>query len=263
MKSLLLLATIVTLTLPTLFSQPATAQPRSTVLTSRIILAEAKLTVEQLIERAESKVTAQDYQGAIKDYTLAIQLKPDNIVKIYQLRAWAYALLNDQERALEDYNQAIKLAPNDPDAYKSRGFFHTFPDKAIADYAKAQELDPKDPEPSIRQAAILVRQGKHGEAIKAYSKYFQLAEAESTSEKDYTDRGISYQAIGDHKNALADFNQSLKLGPNYGTGYYYRGLTYRALGQKKEALSDFKKALEVDKDLQTVFDVMKEIKELQ
>ena len=197
MKTILLLTTIVTLTLPTLFSQPATAQPRSTVLTPGTMLAKAKLTVEQLIERAESKVTAQDYQGA------------------------------------------------------------------IADYKKALELNTKNPEPYSRMAYIYVIQANHGEAVKAFSQYLKMADAESISQKDYADRGLSYHAIGDYQNAISDFNQSIKIEPLYGSGYYYRGLTYQALGQKQEALADFKRVLEVDREHPEAEEIMKTIKELQ
>ena len=180
-----------------LISQPASAQLKSTVLTSGTMLADAKLTVEQLIERAESKMTAQDYQGAIKDYTQAI------------------------------------------------------------------ELSPKNPEPYSRIAYIYVIQNNHGEAVKAFSQYLKMANADSISQKDYADRGLSYHAIGDYQNAISDFNQAIKIEPLYGSGYYYRGLTYQALGQKQEALADFKRVLEVDKEHPEAEEIMKTIKELQ
>ena len=266
MKIILLLTTIVTLTLPTLLSQPASAQPKSTVLTPRTMLAEAKLTVEQLIKRADSKVTAQDYQGAIKDYTLAIGMKPDKLAPIHMLRGSVHVMTNNDKLAFADFDQAVKLAPNDAETYRVRAFFFSsnlFSEKAIADYEKALALNPKNPEPYSRIAYIYVIQNNHSEAVKAFSQYLKMANAASISQKDYADRGLSYHAIGDYQNAIADFNQSIKIEPLYGSGYYYRGLTYQALGQKKEALADFKRTLEVDKEHPEAEEIMKKIKDLQ
>ena len=264
MKSLLLLVTVATLTL---FSQLASAQLKSTVLTSGTMLADAKLTVEQLIERAESKVTAQDYQGAIKDYTLAIGMKPDKLVSIHMMRGGAYMLLNDEKLAFADFDQAVKLAPNDAETYMVRAFFFSSnlsSEKAIADYKKALELNPKNPAPYSRIGFIYAsQQGNYSEAIKAFSQYLKTADSESISQQDYVERGLSYHAIGDYQNAIADFNQSIKIEPLYGSGYYYRGLTYLALGQKQEALADFKRTLEVDKEHPEAEEIMKKIKALQ
>ena len=264
MKSILLLATIVTLTLPTLFSQPATAQGRSTVLTSGTTLADAKLTVEQLIERAESKNTAKDYQGAIKDYTLAIEMKPDNLAAIYIMRAKVYGY-EFSEKAIADYTQAIKLAPNDVETYMARAFFYGVgsPEKAIADYTQAIKVSPKNPEPHARIGHLLARQGKHDEAIKAFTQSIQVIADPSSAYTLYDDRGLSYHANGNYQKAIADFNQSIQLEPMNASGHYYRGLSYKALGQKQEAIADFKRVLEVDKEHPEAEEIMKKIKELQ
>ena len=172
MKSLLLLATIATLTL---FSQPVSAQLKPTVLEPGTMLAAAKLTVEQLIERAESKKIAQDYQGAVKDYTLAIEMKPDNLAAIYIMRAKVYGY-EFSEKAIADYTQAIKIAPNDVETYIARAFFYGVgsPEKAIADYTQAIKVSPKNPEPHARIGHLLARQGKHDEAIKLFTQSIQL-----------------------------------------------------------------------------------------
>ena len=92
---------------------------------------------------------------------------------------------------------------------------------------------------------------------------------ENISQKDYADRGISYHAIGDYKNALADFNQSIQLEPLYASGYYRRALTYQAMGQKPQALADLKKAAEIYegmpefKDDPEVEEIKQKIKELE
>jgi len=50
----------------------------------------------------------QDYQGALEDFTYAIQVRP-NLYVPYSSRASIKFHLKDYAGALEDYNTAIKL----------------------------------------------------------------------------------------------------------------------------------------------------------
>ena len=111
--------------------------------------------------------------------------------------------------------------------------------------------------------SIYAGQGNHGEAIQVFSQYLKMKDAEMIAPNHYNDRGLSYHAIGDYQNAIADFNQAIKTVPLYGSSYYHRGLTYQAMGQKQEALADFKRTLEVEKEHPEAEEIMKKIKELQ
>ena len=48
---------------------------------------------------------------AIKDYTEAIKLQPDDANKIYNNRGIAYAEKGEFEKAISDYTEAIRLNP--------------------------------------------------------------------------------------------------------------------------------------------------------
>ena len=59
----------------------------------------------------------------------------------------------------------------------------------------------------------------------------------------YVNRGIAYADDGEYGRAIRDFNQALRLNPNYARAYYNRGLAYRRIGEYERARSDFNKAL--------------------
>ncbi len=61
----------------------------------------------------------EDYQGAIEDYTQAININPDNPL-LYYWRCQTYLELGNQQEAIEDYNTAMNLAPENT-------IFHVFP----------------------------------------------------------------------------------------------------------------------------------------
>ena len=86
-----------------------------------------------------------DYDSAIKDYDVAIKLKPD-FVQAYYNRGLAYHENVNFDLAIKDYSKAIELNPelfhphnNRGNAYRQKGDF----DSAIEDYGKAIELNPE------------------------------------------------------------------------------------------------------------------------
>jgi tetratricopeptide (TPR) repeat protein len=120
-----------------------------------------------------------DYQGAIADYTRAIELNP-NFDKAYFNRALAKHDLGDYSAAIADYSKSLKILPNNPKTYYSRGLSKdNLGDysAAIADYNRAIALNPN------------------------------YADA-------YNNRGASKGKLGDYSAAIADFYRSLKIDPN-------------------------------------------------
>jgi len=49
-----------------------------------------------------------DHQGAIGDYTKAIELKPE-FAKAYYIRGATYSMLDQKDNALSDFTRAIEL----------------------------------------------------------------------------------------------------------------------------------------------------------
>src|SRR5262245_11133397 len=97
------------------------------------------------LARGESLSAAHDYDGAMAEYTKAIQLKPD-YAEAYNDRGFAYYLKGQAEQAISDFTQAIRLRPNYPKAYNSRGVVymsHGYGSaKAVADFDRAIALKP-------------------------------------------------------------------------------------------------------------------------
>ena len=66
------------------------------------------------------KFVFDDYSGAIKDYTAAIQLKPD-YVNAYYNRGYAKGELGQHAAAIADFDIVIRLKPDYAEAYYNRG----------------------------------------------------------------------------------------------------------------------------------------------
>ena len=117
-----------------------------------------------------------DYDGAIRDFTEAIRLDPNNATA-YDKRGWSYSLQRDYDKAISDFTEAIRLDPNIPAFYDSRADAYVEMEnyqKAISDYAKAIRLDPKDVEAYHGRGVCYRHQGKKTQAQADFDKAKQL-----------------------------------------------------------------------------------------
>ena len=65
----------------------------------------------------------------------------------------------------------------------------------------------------------------------------------------YNNRGLAYYYKGDYDRAIQDYDEAIRLNPNFAPAYYNRGLACRQKSQKKQAIADFRKVLELTDDL--------------
>ena len=95
-------------------------------------------TAEEYVNSGNQKDDAKDYNGAISDYTKAIELNPDTAVA-YSNRGNSKSNLKDYNGAISDYTKAIELTPAS-NAYFNRGLAKKKLEDyygAISDYNKS------------------------------------------------------------------------------------------------------------------------------
>ncbi len=93
---------------------------------------------------AKAKYKSGDYQGSVRDYTLAIQ-SDSSIALAFCGRGDAYSKLGKEECAMLDYNRAVELDPQAIVPYYRRGNLYFSAKEyalAIKEYSRAIELKP-------------------------------------------------------------------------------------------------------------------------
>ena len=131
-----------------------------------------------------AKFEAQDYTGALQDYTKAIQEEENP--SIYSERAVVYYYLKNMESSMLDMSYAAKLEPENPYRYSSRAFIKDAmgdTEGAIKDYEIAIKLDPEDSIAFNNLGLLQEKLGYQAKAEEHYAKADSLAEVDNLLER--------------------------------------------------------------------------------
>ena len=113
---------------------------------STLITANANPLATQYFDQGVEKYDTGNYQGAIDDWSRAIEINPKNALAYYN-RGLAKDDLQDYQGAIADYTKAIEINPDFASAYGSRGYAKGVGlqdgNGACSDYRKAISLGNK------------------------------------------------------------------------------------------------------------------------
>lgn len=167
-----------------------------------------------LTARGMVKYKLKDLSGGLTDLNIVIDDIGASSGQPYYIRAMIKQELGDKQGALQDYTTSISMNDQDPYAWSNLGTLYI----EMNDLAKATE--------AINKAIVLrpdLIQAKQNLAV------------------------VKSQA-GDHKGAVADFNEVLKVITDNADIYTMRGQSYYMMEPNNiaAATKDFKKAIELD-----------------
>lgn len=175
------------------------------------------------------------------NYSLSID---SNYSKTY-LYLWKFYMIQGfNSNAMKYLNVAIKKDPNDPRAYTSRAYCRGKSEDykgCIEDLNYAIKLDSTKSEYYLNRGVSKFYLKMYNESIDDYNRAIKL----SPTFNVYTNRGITYAAMGMHEKAIKDFTTSIEMITSISDAYYYRGISYLAIKKKKEACLDFEKCAEI------------------
>ena len=193
-----------------------------------------------LLNRGEAKYQAEDYFGAIEDFSKVIELDASiySVYFAYFGRGQAKSKIEDFLGAIDDYGKAIKLVG---DGYGIN--LHHLKDNrknisvishqvhlscavvkskikdysgAIADYSKAIKLNPDDFQAYAGRGEARLEVRDFRGAIEDFSKVTGFFPHNPLA---YIKRGQAKSIINDHAGAIDDYSKVIKLNPYYWDAY--------------------------------------------
>jgi tetratricopeptide (TPR) repeat protein len=221
----------------------------------------------------------KDYERALADYTEVIRRVPEDYVPYeyefirrsapgqvffaYYGRANVYGALGEHEKAIVDYTAAIELWPKHSSPWLFRASSYAAlgeDDKAIEDYTRVIALGTEEGRPvaplnlaaAYIERAELYKKGRryeealadYGEAIRRGGPNLSIA---------YGNRGIVHRLMGEPALAMADYDEALRINPDYAEAYNNRGNVYFDLGDYDRAIADYDEALRLKADYVTAY----------
>lgn len=183
-----------------------------------------------------------ELQKAIADFSKYLAKAPDDI-DAYRNRAIAYLQQKDYEKALRDYASVLNLDPQNVEAL----VFQFTCLKMLQRYAEAintlnfvEAINPDKIEIYLDRADCFIKMGKYDKAIKDYnyvmSRTKKVEQEHSTYVRACYLRAGTWIKTKKTKAAIKDFNEVLKLDPDYIDAYIELSQIY--VGQQKFKLAE-------------------------
>jgi len=198
------------------------------------------------VSRGNNKGISGDYEGALIEYSEAIRINP-KLVEAYIYRGIVKSFLEDHTGAINDFSEVIRMKPSDQYSYRAI----VFAAGTVPDLNQNQVMS-FDPNKHDHRAFTYNRRGieksKLGDHRGAISDFTESIRINGEDAEVYTNRGISKAALENCEEAIADYNQAIRINPNLTEAYTNRGYMKCGLQDYQEAIADFTQTIRINPD---------------
>jgi hypothetical protein len=224
--------------------------------------------LQQLYADGETAVQEGRFEDAVALFTEGIGLDDhfrQRYVTMYAQRAFARQRLGDNQGAIADYTQAIEMEPeiNQAQYCFHRGMCHAAsgrPEEAVEDYGRCIALHDQQPGPFHLRGKILTSDlGRHEEAIADFDRFLSQWSHPEVLQL----RGWAKLNLGRGAEAIPDLEESQRLQPDPYTQYLqaWAGavapddeLFYRSMEAVLAAAPDYRKYFVDNDDFRRFYD---------
>ena len=155
------------------------------------------------------------------------------------------ATSGDEKSAVNRMSRAIAIDPQSADAFLERGRLHqnmNQRDAAMIDIQKALALNPRLASAHVALGDLYRDRSDLQNALGEFSEALKLEQNVDA----FYQRGQIYQALGDHRKAIEDFNAAVNILPDAPYIYRARATSEGALGDKEASRRDRRKAITIE-----------------
>lgn len=177
-------------------------------------------------------------------------LKTPNRIRPHINLGVSYVSSNILDKAIIEYRKAIEITDNFYSRYNLGIIYEkkAHNDIAIKEFRNAITKSSEIPKSHTALAyykigRLYLKKDLYDEAIMNFEQAVKL---NPDFYEVYNDLGIAYGKKGLIDKAINEFQVSLKINPDYAVAHYNMGITFEGIGFYKKALSEYQIALELD-----------------
>ena len=220
---------------------------------------------EEYFYRGNEKYDAENYEGALNDYSESIKLQPS--ATTYYKRALTKEKMGDNSGAIYDLQRAVEIDTNHWESYYVLGRNRYYGEdyygalSAFESYFKVTKwtADYFDLYSSYFMAKSLYFRDVHDKSLSRIN--WLITENDLTIELENTDianiyelRGLNYIELDSFKLAKSDFIKASELDPTPAVFQEYIGDTYLETNEYDKAIEYYNKAISIDPNKTTVYE---------
>lgn len=194
--------------------------------------------------RGKAYSRKKEFERAIEDFDKALKLKR-NDANVLLDRAAAYIYTDKVKSAIRDYSTILKRDPENAKASYGRGLAYVSLKKyssAKKDFQSTIDSDPTYLNGYLQLGLLLAGDDKNDEAIDIFTRGLRIKRRADL----HYERSLVYYARGDYQDAVNDLTAALKINPEKKEYLNDRGYIYLKLGKDGLAKTDFQDALKID-----------------
>ncbi len=199
-------------------------------------------------QRARARIVQKKFEAALDDLTVGIERDPGNPALLL-LRARVRQMLDQTEEAQKDVEAALAKRPGMPAGLEFRALLAASSgnyQQALADCEELLKIAP-DNVGLLMQMGLLYTVAK--QPRKAIERYTAVLDKFKDDDKErysvIRSRGDAYLGVGKHSEAIADFEQAIKIKPR--DSGLLNNLAWVLATSPDEKLRDGKRAIELAK----------------
>ncbi len=203
-----------------------------------------------LFHRGNAHVRTEDWDEAIRDFTLTIESLPDEI-NAYLNRGNAFQKQGLLDNAVLDYDEVLKRQPEHLPALLGKASALDLQarfEEALITYEKILSLDPHSAHAYNNRGNVYFKRGDIDRAIEDYTRAIKL---DSTVIEPRKQRAQCYMKRQRYADAVKDYTTAIRIDPSDYKLYCMRGLARMSMQNWAIAAKDFRAALDISpRDIQ-------------
>lgn len=213
---------------------------------------------EALLKMAELLFIVKQYENSLSYINKALKVD-ENIAKAYYLKGCVYKESGDTSKAISSMETAVEQDNQYYTAYLDLGIMHAVHKNPLAFqyYDNALRVKPTSEEALYAKAKLLQDMNKIDESINLYERI--LVSNKSQSDCLFNLGAIYLGKKKDPKKAIDYFSKAVTVDPKYTEAYFARGVCYQELKDKDNAIADFNMSLQITPNYEPAVEALNEL----